>query len=188
MIWAKLAVLTGSGCALEDFSRPNAVSNLRGIPEAWSITPGNVCERKVFDQTVKAGAMIVADRQYSHDHDLLAGLQKRGVHFVLRLYNNLVLEPVGPVNTQAGRDNDSGCDDTGEGSSRAKEPATMTILASAASFRKGHSCRPLRRRPSSPDRDLKGPGFVGGSDARRCPGGRRCSGDGIREEVSVGVA
>ena len=66
------------------------------IPQAWSITPGNVCERKVFDQTVEAGAMIVADRQYSHDHDLLAELQKRGVHFVLRLYNNLVLKPVGP--------------------------------------------------------------------------------------------
>src|SRR5204863_6439797 len=66
------------------------------VPEGWSITPGNVCERKVFDQTVEAGAMIVADRQYSHDHALLAGLQKRGVHFVLRLYNNLVLEAVGP--------------------------------------------------------------------------------------------
>ena len=66
------------------------------IPEAWPITAGNVCERKVFARTVEPGAMIVADRQYSHDHDLLAGLQKRGVHFVLRLYNNLVLEPVGP--------------------------------------------------------------------------------------------
>jgi hypothetical protein len=66
------------------------------IPQDWAITPGNVCERKVFDQTVKPGAMIVADRQYSHDHALLAGLQKRGVHFVLRLYNNLVLQQVGP--------------------------------------------------------------------------------------------
>jgi hypothetical protein len=66
------------------------------IPEVWSITPGNVCERKVLDQTVEAGAMIVADRHYSHDHALLVELQKRGVHFVLRLYNNLVLEAVGP--------------------------------------------------------------------------------------------
>jgi hypothetical protein len=77
------------------------------VPEGWSITPGNVCERKVFDQTVKAGAMIVADRQYSHDHALLAGLQKRGVHFVLRLYNNLVLaaveeRPLSQTDQQAG--------------------------------------------------------------------------------------
>jgi hypothetical protein len=66
------------------------------IPQAWLITPGNVCERKVFAQTVEPGAMIVADRHYSHDHRLLARLQKQGIHFVLRLYNNLVLEPVGP--------------------------------------------------------------------------------------------
>jgi hypothetical protein len=64
------------------------------VPQDWSITPGNVCERKVFDQTVEAGAMIVADRHYGHDHALLAGLQKRGVHFVLRLFNNLVLKAV----------------------------------------------------------------------------------------------
>ncbi len=66
------------------------------IPEAWPITAGNVCERKVFARTVEPGAMIVADRHYGHDHALLAQLQKRGVHFVLRLHNNLALEPVGP--------------------------------------------------------------------------------------------
>jgi len=66
------------------------------IPEAWPITPGNVCERKVFARTVEPGAMIVADRHYGHDHALLARLQGRGIHFVIRLYNNLVLEPVGP--------------------------------------------------------------------------------------------
>jgi hypothetical protein len=65
------------------------------IPEAWPITPGNVCERKVFAQTVQPGALIVADRNYSHDNKLLAQLQKRGVHFVLRLFNNLALTPVG---------------------------------------------------------------------------------------------
>lgn len=66
------------------------------IPEDWSITPGNVCERKVFDQTVRPGAMIVADRNYGHDYALLARLQKGDIHFVLRLYNNLVLEAVEP--------------------------------------------------------------------------------------------
>lgn len=66
------------------------------IPQAWPITPGNVCERKVFAQTVESGAMIVADRHYGHDLALLARLQKRGIHYVLRLYNNLVFEAAGP--------------------------------------------------------------------------------------------
>jgi hypothetical protein len=66
------------------------------IPAAWPITPGNVCERKVFAQAVVPGAMIVADRHYGHDQALLARLQAQGIHFVLRLYNNLVLAPVGP--------------------------------------------------------------------------------------------
>jgi hypothetical protein len=66
------------------------------IPEAWPITPGNVSEPKVFAQTVQPGAMIVADRNYGHEFALLAQLQARGIHFVLRLFNNLVFEPVGP--------------------------------------------------------------------------------------------
>jgi hypothetical protein len=66
------------------------------IPEAWLITPGNVSEPKVLAQTVQPGAMIVADRNYGHDFALLAQLQRRGVHFVLRLFHNLVLTPVGP--------------------------------------------------------------------------------------------
>ena len=33
------------------------------------------------------------------------------------------------------------------------------------------------------ERELKDPGKVGGSDAGRCPGGRRCSCDGQSEEV-----
>lgn len=66
------------------------------IPEAWPITPGKVSEPKVFAQTVKAGDMIVADRNYGHDFAMLAQLRARGIHFVLRLFNNLVLQPVGP--------------------------------------------------------------------------------------------
>ena len=66
------------------------------IPEAWPITPGNVSEPKVLAQTVPPGAMIVADRNYGHDFSMLARLRARGIHFVIRLYNNLVLTPVGP--------------------------------------------------------------------------------------------
>ena len=66
------------------------------IPEAWPVTPGNVSEPKVFAQTVQPGTLIVADRNYGHDFALLAQLQARGIDFVLRLFNNLVLTPVGP--------------------------------------------------------------------------------------------
>lgn len=66
------------------------------IPEAWLITPGKVSEPKVFAQTVGPGALIVADRNYGHEFALLAQLQARGIDFVLRLFNNLILEPVGP--------------------------------------------------------------------------------------------
>jgi len=66
------------------------------IPEAWPITPGNVCERKVLAQTVQPGAMIVADRHYGHDFALLAHWRAHGIDFVLRLYNNLVFEQAGP--------------------------------------------------------------------------------------------
>jgi hypothetical protein len=66
------------------------------IPQEWSITPGNVCERKVFAQMVEPGAMNVGDRHYSHDHALLARLQAGGIAFVLRLFDNVVLEALGP--------------------------------------------------------------------------------------------
>jgi len=90
MAWAPAG---GSGTAIRLHLHFNVFDQ---IPEAWPITPGNVCEPKVFAQTVEPGAMIVADRNYGHDFALLARLQARGIHFVLRLFNNLVLTPVGP--------------------------------------------------------------------------------------------
>jgi hypothetical protein len=65
------------------------------IPEAWPITPGKVSEPKVFAQTVQPGALIVADRNYGHDFAMLVQLRTQGIQFVLRLFNNLILEPVG---------------------------------------------------------------------------------------------
>jgi hypothetical protein len=102
MAWAPAA---GPGRAVRLHLHFNVLDQ---IPEAWPITPGNVCERKVFAQTVEPGAMIVADRHYSHDHALLARLQKRGVHFVLRLYNNLALQPVGPERSLTEADRQAG--------------------------------------------------------------------------------
>jgi hypothetical protein len=65
-------------------------------PEAWPITPGNVSEPKVLAQTVQPGALIVGDRNYGHDFALLTQLRAGGMEFVLRLFNNLILEPIGP--------------------------------------------------------------------------------------------
>jgi hypothetical protein len=90
MAWAPAG---GSGTAIKLHLHFNVFDQ---TPEAWPITPGNVSEPKVFARTVKAGDMIVADRNYGHDFALLAQLRSRGVHFVLRLFNNLVLQPVGP--------------------------------------------------------------------------------------------
>ena len=90
MAWAPAG---GPGTALKLHLHFNVFDQ---IPEAWPITPGNVCERKVFAQTVQRGALIVADRNFGHDFALLARLQADGIHFVLRLHNNLVFEPTGP--------------------------------------------------------------------------------------------
>jgi hypothetical protein len=66
------------------------------VPEAWTITPGNVSERKVFREVAPPGAMVVADRYFSNHHALLEELRRRGVQFVFRLHNNAILESVGP--------------------------------------------------------------------------------------------
>jgi hypothetical protein len=90
MAWAPAA---GHGSAIRLHLHFNVFDQ---VPAAWPITPGNVSEPKVFAQTVEPGALIVADRNYGHDFALLAQLRARGIHFVLRLFNNLVLQPVGP--------------------------------------------------------------------------------------------
>jgi hypothetical protein len=90
MAWAPAG---GPGTALRLHLHFNVFDQ---IPEAWPITPGNVSEPKVLAKTVEPGAMIVADRNYGHDFGLLVQLRANGINFVLRLYNNLVLTPVGP--------------------------------------------------------------------------------------------
>ena len=90
MAWAPAA---GPGKAIRLHLHFNVFDQ---VPEAWPITPGNVCERKVLAQTVQPGAMHVADRAYGHDFGLLARWKANGIDFVFRLYNNLVFEQVGP--------------------------------------------------------------------------------------------
>ncbi len=78
------------------------------VPEAWTVTPGNVCERKVFNQTVQPGDMAVADRYFSQNHALLEQLRDRGVHFVFRLKDNVILESAGPERTLTAQDRQAG--------------------------------------------------------------------------------
>ncbi len=102
MAWAPAA---GHGAAIRLHLHFNVFDQ---IPEAWPITPGNVCERKVFDQTVAPGSMIVADRHYSNNHAWLAQWRQRGIDFVLRLNNNVILEPVGPERPLTAEDRQAG--------------------------------------------------------------------------------
>jgi Transposase DDE domain len=78
------------------------------VPEAWTITPGTTSERKVFNQTVAPGALVVADRHFSNHHALLEQLRSRGVHFVFRLNNNTCLETVGPERALTAQDRQAG--------------------------------------------------------------------------------
>jgi hypothetical protein len=78
------------------------------VPEAWTITPGKVCERKVFHQTLPPGAMVVADRNYSQSYALLEELRSRGVHFVFRLKDNTSLETMGAQRALTAQDRKAG--------------------------------------------------------------------------------
>jgi hypothetical protein len=78
------------------------------VPETWTITPGSTCERKVFSQSVRPGAMVVGDRYFSHHHALLEQLRQRQVEFVFRLHNNAILESVGPERALSWADRKAG--------------------------------------------------------------------------------
>jgi hypothetical protein len=78
------------------------------VPEDWTITPGNVCERKVFQQKIQPEAMVVGDRYFSQNHALLEQLRRRGVHFVFRLRDHIVLESVGPDQALTEQDRHAG--------------------------------------------------------------------------------
>ncbi len=78
------------------------------VPEAWTVTPGKLSEREVFNQTVQPGAMVVADRHFSNHHALLEQLRNRGVHFVFRLNDNTCLENLGAERALTPQDRKAG--------------------------------------------------------------------------------
>lgn len=79
------------------------------VPEAWTVTAGTVCERKVFQQQVlKPGSMIVGDRYFSEPYSLLKQLQDQKVEFVFRLNDDAFMEPVGPSRALTAQDRKAG--------------------------------------------------------------------------------
>jgi hypothetical protein len=66
------------------------------LPEDWTITPGKVCETKIWKRKVQPGTCYVADRLYSIDHRFLTEMQQRKIDFVLRLCGNVIRTPSGP--------------------------------------------------------------------------------------------
>jgi hypothetical protein len=66
------------------------------LPVDWSITPANICERREWKKKIQPGGFFVADRLYSEDHLLLKQLQKKGVHFVVRLLGNVTRQGMEP--------------------------------------------------------------------------------------------
>lgn len=62
-------------------------------PEAWTITPANASERKVFRQNLRPGALSVADRGYGGEYALLTAVRRAGAHFVFRLPNDGIITP-----------------------------------------------------------------------------------------------
>jgi hypothetical protein len=63
------------------------------MPEDWTITPGQVCERKTLKSKAKPGAFYVADRLYSDDYSFLGRMLRQNIDFVMRLPGNAVRTP-----------------------------------------------------------------------------------------------
>lgn len=59
-------------------------------PTDWSITPGKVSEASQWKKMAKAGAFYVGDRLYGQDLLHLKQLDKAGVHFVVRLRDDVI--------------------------------------------------------------------------------------------------
>jgi DDE family transposase len=90
MAWAPAS---GRGCAIKLHLH---FSVLDQLPEDWTITPGNVCERKTWKRKAQPGTCYVADRLYSKDYRFMTQMLLRQIDFLLRLNDNAVRTPAGP--------------------------------------------------------------------------------------------
>lgn len=76
-------------------------------PSRVAVTPGKVCERKMWREQLEAGALYVGDRNFGQDYQMFERLQAAGCSFVLRLRDEAVMQveeslPVGAQEQQAG--------------------------------------------------------------------------------------
>lgn len=80
---------------------------LEDKPVQVAVTPGRVCERKVWREQLEPGATYVADRYFAEDYKMLARLEEKGCHYVLRLRDEAVVNveqenPLGAAEAAAG--------------------------------------------------------------------------------------
>lgn len=78
------------------------------LPEDWTITPGQVCERKTLKARARPGAFYVADRLYSDDYVFLERMLRQKIDFVLRLSDNAVRRALAPSRTLTPEDRAAG--------------------------------------------------------------------------------
>lgn len=76
-------------------------------PRQVAVTPGKVCERKVWREQLQPGAMYVGDRYFAEDYKMFGRLEALGCRFVLRLRDEAVVQvqaenPVSPEDQKAG--------------------------------------------------------------------------------------
>jgi len=76
-------------------------------PARVAVTPGKVCERKVWREQLQPGATYVGDRYFAEDYKMFGRLQELSCHFVLRLRDEAVVQvlaenPVSEQERQAG--------------------------------------------------------------------------------------
>ncbi len=91
MFWAQY----GAGKA----GRPNHGVRFHVSLHLWdqrvtqmAVTPGKICERKVWKAQLEPGATYVGDRYYAEDYGVFELLKRRGCQFVLRLRDEAVLQ------------------------------------------------------------------------------------------------
>jgi hypothetical protein len=80
----------------------------RQVPSEFTVTSGNASERAAWEAKLKPGSFYVNDRHYGHDYKLIGRVLKAKASFVLRLFNNTVLERLEPARVLTPADRQAG--------------------------------------------------------------------------------
>jgi hypothetical protein len=75
---------------------------LEDKPVRVTVTPGKICERKVWREHLEPDATYVGDRYFAEDYKMFALLEQSGCRFVLRLRDEAVMniEQENPLSAQ----------------------------------------------------------------------------------------